>query len=47
MNYHKSGYILLNRCVHSVIDDNTGPVASADVAKAAPPAGEANQIPAG
>ena len=40
-------YTLLNRCVHSVIDDITGQVARLDIAEAAPPAEEANQVPPG
>ena len=45
MYYHRSGYTLLNRRVHSVTDDITSPVARAGHAEAAPPAEEAYQIP--
>ena len=45
MNYHRSGYILLNHHVHSIIDDITDPVARVGPAEATPPADEANQIP--
>ena len=38
-------YTLFNRCVHSIIDDVIGPVASAGTAEAALSAKEANQIP--
>ena len=40
-------YTLLNRCVHNVIDDITGPVAHAGSTEAASPAKEANRIPPG
>ena len=40
-------YILLNRRVHSVIDDIIGQVAHPDIAEAAPPAEEANPVPPG
>ena len=38
-------YTLLNRHVHSVIDDITGQVAHPDDTAAAPPAEETNQVP--
>ena len=44
MYYHGLVYILLNRCVHSIIDDITGTVARAGAVEAAPPTEEANQI---
>ena len=47
MYYHRSVYTLLNRCVHSIIDDITGPAARASTAEAAPPAKNASQIPPG
>ena len=40
-------YTLLNRRVHSVIDDITGQLARPDNAAAAPPAEEANPVPLG
>ena len=40
-------YTLLNRRVHSVIDDVIGPVACAGPAEATPPAEKPNQIPPG
>ena len=40
-------YTLLNRRVHSIIDDITGQVAHPDDTAAAPPAEEANQVPPG
>ena len=47
MYYHRLVYTLLNRRIHSVIDDITGQVASAGNPDAAPPAEEANQVPPG
>ena len=47
MYYHRFVYTLLNRPVHSVIDDITGLVACAYTADAAPPVEEANQVPSG
>ena len=47
MYYHRSGYTLLNRRVHSFIDDITGPIARVGSAEAVQPAEEANQIPPG
>ena len=44
MYYHRDVYTLLNRLVHSVIDDIIGPVARAGSAEAAPPVEEANSI---
>ena len=40
-------YTLLNRRVHSVIDDIIGQVARPDIAEAATPAEEANLVPLG
>ena len=47
MYYPRFVYALLNRHIHSVIDDITGPVARVSIAEAALPAEEANQIPPG
>ena len=47
MYYHRFVYTLLNRNVHSVIDDITGLVARAGTTETALPAEEANQIPPG
>ena len=47
MYYHRLVYTLLNRLVHSVIDNIAGQVARAGNPKAVPPAEEANQIPPG
>ena len=44
-DYHRIVYTLLNRRVHSVIDDITGPVARAGSVEAEPLAEEANPIP--
>ena len=46
-DYHRIVFTLLNRRVHSVIDDTTGQVARSDNVEAAPPAEEANQVPPG
>ena len=47
MYYHRLVCILLNRRVHSVIDDITGQVVRAGNPEAAPPAEETNQVPPG
>ena len=47
MYHHIIVYTLLNRPVHTVIDDITGPIARAGSAEVAPPAHDANQIPLG
>ena len=47
MYYHKSVYTLLNRRVHSVIDDIISLLACASTAEATTPVEEANQIPPG
>ena len=47
MHYHRLVHTLLNRRVHSVINDITGQVARTGNAETAPPAEEANQIPPG
>ena len=44
---HGIVYTLLNRCIHSVIDDIIGQLARSDNTEAAPPAEEANQVPPG
>ena len=43
--YHIFVYILLNRRVHSVIDDITDQVARAGNPEVAPPVEKANQVP--
>ena len=40
-------YTLLNRRIHSIIDDITSSVARASIAEAALPAEESDQIPPG
>ena len=47
MYYHRFVYTLLNRRVHSVIDDITCSVARTGTAETAPPVDKANQIPLG
>ena len=47
MYYHRPMYTLLNRHVHSVINNITGQVARGGNPEAAPPAEEANQVPLG
>ena len=47
MYYHKSVCTLLNRRVHSVIDDITGQVARSSGFETAPPTEETNPVPPG
>ena len=46
-DYHRIVYTLLNRRVHSVIDDITGPVGRPGGSETAPPPEETDPVPPG